>query len=389
MLATRVVGGGLSRKKYSSPMPRNRPWAPLESNLALIGFDLPQTSARPGQSVPVTLYWEAVAPVTRNLRVFVHFIGADGKLWGLSDDLRPGGFEMPPTSRWPVFRYKMDAPPAMLDPAHRLGVPHRPSWLLWDGFTGERMRVLDANGQVADQDGIVLSVASRWSREQGIQIFSSLGPGPKLRWRMAQASGVVKNPAVAGPWAKATLALMIVVLVHSGLGVAFGLVTPIFEIPDEANHFLFVRYLQLQHALPVQTLDQDGPRAHHPPLYFLLGALVSAGVPDAGPADRVEPPQNPNIWFRYGDRANDHKEKFIHSAAEDWPFRGQALAVHLIRLLSTLFSALAVVFTFLAARELLPAHPVVALLAAVVLAFNPDGALHERCGSKQYVGPSL
>ncbi len=28
---------------------------------------------------------------------------------------------------------------------------------LWDGYTGERMHVLDANGNVTDQDGIVLT----------------------------------------------------------------------------------------------------------------------------------------------------------------------------------------------------------------------------------------
>ncbi len=170
---------------------------------------------------------------------------------------------------------------------------------------------------------------------------------------------------------KLTGPLALVVALHIILGVVFGLVTPLFEVPDEANHFLFVRYLQLYHTLPVQTLDQDGPRAHHPPLYFVLGALMSAGVPNAGGADRVAPPQNQNLNFRYGDQANDHKEKFIHSAAEAWPFQGQALAVHLIRLLSTVFSALAVLFTYLAARELMPGRPGVALLAAAVLAFNP------------------
>jgi hypothetical protein len=165
--------------------------------------------------------------------------------------------------------------------------------------------------------------------------------------------------------------LTLIVAIHVALGLAFGLATPIFEAPDEANHFLFIRYLQLNRALPVQTLDQNGPRAHHPPLYFLAGALVSAWVPDAGGAERIEVQENPNLWFRYGDPATDHKAKLIHAPEEGWPYRGQSLAVHVIRLLSTAFSALAVAFTYLAAGELLPARPLAASLAAALLAFNP------------------
>lgn len=165
--------------------------------------------------------------------------------------------------------------------------------------------------------------------------------------------------------------LALILGLHAGLGVAFGLATPMFEAPDEANHFLFVRYLQIHRALPVQTLDQDGPRAHHPPLYFLLAALLSGWAPNAGGAERVEPQQNANLWFRYGDQSNDHKTKYLHTPQERWPFRGQALAVHVIRLLSTVFSVLAVFFTYLAAQQLLPANEPVALLAAALLAFNP------------------
>jgi 4-amino-4-deoxy-L-arabinose transferase-like glycosyltransferase len=165
--------------------------------------------------------------------------------------------------------------------------------------------------------------------------------------------------------------LILIVGLHAILGIAFGLATPIFEAPDEANHFLFVRYLQVYHTLPVQGLDQNGPRAHHPPLYFVLGAALTAWVSDAGGAEHIQLPDNPDINFRYGDQANDHKTKFIHSADERWPYHGQALEAHVLRLLSTFFSALAVLFTYLMARQLFPARPAVAWLASALLAFNP------------------
>lgn len=163
--------------------------------------------------------------------------------------------------------------------------------------------------------------------------------------------------------------LGLILAAHVALGLSFGLATPIFEAPDEAQHFLFIRYLQLHGALPVQTLDQEGPRAHHPPLYHALAALISAWVPNAGNADHVQPPQSGDFWFRYGDLSNDHKSKYLRSDAERWPFSGQALAVHIIRGLSTAFSAAAVACTCLAARQLLPMRA--SALAAALLAFNP------------------
>ena len=165
--------------------------------------------------------------------------------------------------------------------------------------------------------------------------------------------------------------LSLILLVHTTLGMAFSLATPIFEPPDEANHYLFVRYLQVHRALPVQGLDPDGPRAHHPPLYFLLGALLSAWVPNDGPADHIVMQLNPHVWFRYGDPNMDNKAMWIHYTPDErWPFRGQALAVHVIRLLSVGFSALAVWLTYLTARHLRPGDDAFACLAAGLLAFN-------------------
>src|ERR1700693_4169080 len=79
-----------------------------------------------------------------------------------------------------------------------------------------------------------------------------------------------------------------VVLAHLVLGLWFNAATPIFEAPDEDGHYLFIRYLQLYHQLPVQTLDIYGPRAHHPPLFHLMAAVLSAWVPVKGGANRVD-----------------------------------------------------------------------------------------------------
>lgn len=175
------------------------------------------------------------------------------------------------------------------------------------------------------------------------------------------------RPVQLRPWRS----LGLIVALHLGLGLAFSLATPLFEAPDEANHFLFIRHLQIYRALPVQTLDQDGPRAHHPPLYFLLGALATAWVPQSGGAEHIGLPESGGFWFRYGDVGLERKAKYLHSAAERPPYHDTALAAHIVRLLSTASSTLAVIATYALALETRPGDRAFAGLAAALLAFNP------------------
>ena len=126
----------------------------FEANIALLAYDLPQTKAQPGDHVPLTLYWQARAQVPLDLRTFVHFLGPDGKLWGWSDKVSPVDYL--PTSRWPFNRYMSDAHMAVLQPEAPPGV-YTVRAGLWDGYTGQRMHVLDASGVVTDQDGAVLT----------------------------------------------------------------------------------------------------------------------------------------------------------------------------------------------------------------------------------------
>jgi hypothetical protein len=128
-------------------------FVPLQDDVALLGFDLPTNHASRGDSVPVTLYWKALAPMHVNLRVFIHLMGPDGQLWGQSDKWNPADF---PTGRWPLDHYVRDEHDALL----RLDAPPGKYQViagLWDGDTGLRMRQLDANGQPTGADGIVLT----------------------------------------------------------------------------------------------------------------------------------------------------------------------------------------------------------------------------------------
>jgi len=164
----------------------------------------------------------------------------------------------------------------------------------------------------------------------------------------------------------------VVFVAHIALGIGFSLTTPVFEAPDEDGHYLFVRYLQLYHTLPVQDQNPYGPRAVHTPLYYLLGLLLTGWIQFDAPAEHADMQVNPHVWFRYEDPNPANKAMWVHyQPAERWPYQGEPLAVHLIRLLSVGFSALAVWLTYRSARQLRPADGGFAFLATGLVAFNP------------------
>ena len=72
------------------------------------------------------------------------------------------------------------------------------------------------------------------------------------------------------------------------LGVAYSLVVPPFEKPDEVYHYAFARHLSEGNGLPVQTLGSLGPWEHEgtqAPLYYFLVGRLTAGI-DQGDFDR-------------------------------------------------------------------------------------------------------
>jgi len=163
-----------------------------------------------------------------------------------------------------------------------------------------------------------------------------------------------------------------ILALHVLLGLGFGLNTPLFESPDEPGHYLFVRYLQAYGRLPVQTTVFTAPRAHHPPGYYLLAALLTGWVSVPGSPDSIQMRVNPKFGFRAGDPGNDNKSFYVQNEPDArWPFQGQALVVHLTRLVSLFFSTLAVLATYGAARALRPDGKGFAWFAAGLVAFNP------------------
>jgi len=57
---------------------------------------------------------------------------------------------------------------------------------------------------------------------------------------------------------KHNIAALAIMLTYIALAVAYSMVTPLWEAPDEAGHTAFILHLQLTHTLPVQQLEISG-----------------------------------------------------------------------------------------------------------------------------------
>jgi hypothetical protein len=120
--------------------------------LLLRGYDLPRQTARPGDLLPVTVYWESLAPMAVRYRGFVHLIGPDGARWGqhdddpacrlLTTDMRPGQrssrqFRLPIDPTTPPGEYQL-------------------VFGLYDPDTQERLEIWDNQRQQAVGNSLVL-----------------------------------------------------------------------------------------------------------------------------------------------------------------------------------------------------------------------------------------
>jgi len=166
---------------------------------------------------------------------------------------------------------------------------------------------------------------------------------------------------------------LLVLAGYLSLAIAYSLVNPLFESPDEALNYANIRFLVEERRLPV--LEPGEPtKAHHPPLYYALGALFTSWVPNEhfeAAVERVNP-----FWaYRLWESGVDNKSLYLHDPQlEGFPYQDVALGVHLVRWLSLLMGAGTVICVYGTARELAgdrEGHPYVALGAAALVAFNP------------------
>ncbi len=199
----------------------------------------------------------------------------------------------------------------------------------------------------------------------GANTSTKVHEGPRRTFLgVSSCDFVEKTPSQPG-W-RAVLILLLIA--HLALTIAYSALVPLGEAPDEADHWAYIVYLAQERRLP------EGPamtQAKHPPLYHATAALVASLAEPRADFLRANPDVRiaPADWGEHGG-----PNFFIHTALEDWPWRAGPLAFHLARLWSALLSTLTVWATFRLLRAALPDRPAVAWAGAGLLAFLPEFA---------------
>jgi 4-amino-4-deoxy-L-arabinose transferase-like glycosyltransferase len=171
-------------------------------------------------------------------------------------------------------------------------------------------------------------------------------------------------------WLRENTALAVIMVFYVVLALGYNIADPIFEPPDEIFHYGFVRYIQQERALPAAQLEAGLSEYHQPPLYYIVSALLTAWVPTPDYAEQAQP--NPFWGYNIGEVGRDNKNQFLHGPDQRFPYQGTVLAVHLIRLLSTVAGLATVYLTYCLVRSLLPDEHFVALASAALVAFTPN-----------------
>lgn len=125
----------------------------FEDKLALVGYQLDQRAARPGDTLRLRLYWQALRPVEANYTVFAHILGDQQRLWAQKDSPPQNGAA--PTSAWQPgtliedeyeLRLHPDTPPGVYEVEVGMYLP----------ASGQRLGVLAERGRLGS-DRVVLT----------------------------------------------------------------------------------------------------------------------------------------------------------------------------------------------------------------------------------------
>jgi 4-amino-4-deoxy-L-arabinose transferase-like glycosyltransferase len=127
----------------------------LGNTIHLRGFDLGASEGAPGDTLPLTLYWQGDGPTDIDYTVFVHLVGPDGLPHGQLDVFPGGGAA--PTSSWAPGQVVVDTLVLPIAADAASGTYHIAVGL-YDAASGGRLPVTDASGQRLPDDQVILPI---------------------------------------------------------------------------------------------------------------------------------------------------------------------------------------------------------------------------------------
>ncbi|TKJ31049.1 MAG: hypothetical protein CEE40_03075 [Chloroflexi bacterium B3_Chlor] len=154
----------------------------LDDEVMFLGYDIQRESVTPGDTLYVTLYWEAERRRRENYSVFVHLddLRPNYISWSLSEEINPANI---PTSTWTPGFYVSDrhALPVSVETPPGLYVLRAG---LYRPDTGQRLAVLDEEGNVVSDSLELARVRVRRTRPVDLSEVAKVGPfefGERIR----------------------------------------------------------------------------------------------------------------------------------------------------------------------------------------------------------------
>ncbi|WP_448595228.1 glycosyltransferase family 39 protein [Thermoflexus hugenholtzii] len=192
MLVLAIIGWLTARNAFALPPALPPSWEPqrridarFEGGMRLIGVDFPQgAAARPGDVVPLVLYWTTDAPILKDYTLFLHLVAEDGRMLFQFDGIPVRGGH--PTRQWrPGQRFA--------DP-YRLRIPEEAQpgiAVLWAGFYPfERVERVPVYGSDGRPMGREIALA-RIRIAESAPALAGPEPGVIARW----SDGIVLREA--------------------------------------------------------------------------------------------------------------------------------------------------------------------------------------------------
>jgi len=159
-------------------------------------------------------------------------------------------------------------------------------------------------------------------------------------------------------WAPAAVVVALFIAVSTFYNVR----VPLYEAPDEAAHARYVRSIADNGKLPRSSSIAEY-ESWQPPLYYALGAATLKILGLDSP-----PELEWNVNFPA------ERQNFVHTSEEDFPYSEPVLAVHVLRGISTLFGAGAILLIYLTSLLIFPRRRLLAFSAAATLSLIPQFA---------------
>ncbi|MCC7449037.1 MAG: hypothetical protein IT324_16585, partial [Anaerolineae bacterium] len=122
-------------------------------------------------------------------------------------------------------------------------------------------------------------------------------------------------PTINPPRERLIVALTLVGYMLLALAFSLG---PIFEGPDEVEHYRFIRAFIHTWSLP-DPYTQVRAQYHQAPLYYWLTVPLALLTNDAD-FPQIDGRHNPYYPFEIGIPGNDNKNLFLHTRAEAFPY---------------------------------------------------------------------